>query len=468
MADEPQDVEFRMASLDTPHLVATDPTVILARRFFPRPRPWQLVALVIILLLATYTSYTLYFAHPKAPPVAAPLARQPGLNPGAEGMTIAASATWSPANTAFAILGQDNRDDNLILIYDAPLPTHALVIRPDRVITAAFDHAFPLAVHPDDPGTSITSSRVVIEQTLWTVDSQTLLAPFAIVQYTQQEDPTPAITIEAAGIAIYPLGGGQLAAPRILLAAVGGTQAGPIEWDLQNNTLMLQPPATAGSSPALALATSYQWGTRGQLLAIPAATAGLSAPDAAVAIGQPDGGAEFSIWQPGYLIQSNTPPMPLWHTIIAALSPDSRYLAVLLFSSSLVTRQVLVALPPTRTSSGDPSELPSHDPAQTAAWASGSPLVSLAWSPDGVYLAASRLGGANADPALLLYHTADGALFETPTLSRKYPPDVYIPTPPVLAWSPDSHDLLILDLPDGVAQVVTLFSANMNTGPVSH
>ncbi len=466
MADEPQDVEFRMASLDTPHLVATDPKVILARRFFPRPRPWQLVALVIILLLATYTSYTLYFAHPNVPHVAATLARQPGLNPGAEGMTIAASATWAPSDTAFAILGQDSRDDNLILIYDAPLPTHALVIRPDGAITTAFDHAFPLAVHPDDPSTGITSSRVVIEQTLWTVDSQTLLAPFAIVQYTQQEDPTPAITIEAAGVVIYPLGGGRVAAPRILLAAVGGTQAGPIEWDLQNNALMLQPPATAGSTPDLALATSYQWGARGQLVAIPEATTPGYRPP--VAIGLPDGGAEFSLWQPGYLIQSNTPSVPLWHTIIAALSPDSRYLAVLLFSSSLVTQQVLVALPPTHTPPGASNELPARDPAQVAAWESGSPLVSLAWSPDGTYLAASRLGGANADPALQLYHTADGTLFETPTLSRKYPPDVYIPTPPVLAWSPDSHDVLILDLPDGVAQVVTLFSANMNTGPVSH
>jgi WD40 repeat protein len=127
-------------------------------------------------------------------------------------------------------------------------------------------------------------------------------------------------------------------------------------------------------------------------------------------VGNPDGGASFSAWQPGQLSvqyppdatgQPNTaiPGVPLFQTAFIVWSPDGRYLLDAAYSSVVDTPAGMpAASPQTRITLklNDGGALPVRDAALVAIMklSSAQPssrndrgAVSLAWSPDGKLLA---------------------------------------------------------------------------------
>lgn len=265
-----------------------------------------------------------------------------------------------------------------------------------------------------------------------------------------------------------------------------------VEWDLSaGQALPIPANLSAASSPleSIAPALTYQWGAKGQLTSeTPLDAAHMPATPPATPIGDPNGGAEFSIWQPG--IASDQVPLapgqvgaPLanaftWSTDIAALSPNGRYLVEHVDLNGLLA----AAQPPVPTTdqlaaypgwAAGPL-LPVRDAGLQATYAVSqhdgitSPLlytttpigpngaswggtlttprgVLVAWRPDGKVVA---VDAAFPDHSVKLYDCAGGRLLAslvplTQTAARNTPHEQGEMN--VLRWSPDGAQPALFD-----------------------
>src|SRR5262249_22866575 len=198
-----------------------------------------------------------------------------------------------------------------------------------------------------------------------------------------------------------------------------------------------------------------------------------STPAPAPAIGNPAGGASFSIWQPGVvspllpLALGQVPPTGVftWWGDIAAWSPDGQYLAQrVALRGLLVSDQTALPPPQTLASYGwahaprvpvrdaglQPIEPVARDSSFTFA-ADNTPGVLVAWRPDGRVVA---VDAAIPDHAVLLYNTTSGASLPsllpatTGGISGVEPAEAN-----VLRWSPDGARLLLLDMTVGTLTI---------------
>src|SRR5258708_32331053 len=160
------------------------------------------------------------------------------------------------------------------------------------------------------------------------------------------------------------------------------------EWDLvQSRPISFTPPPSAFALMPLPPALAYRWGGSGTLVPetrLSSTTAPVAPPP--VPIGNPIGGASFTIWQPGSASVArlaDTSSLYTWSTAFAAWSSDGRYLidGIALFG---------VLKPPGQ---GFPSSyalavcqmdlaplLPPHDPPPVKTIAKA---TALAWCPHG-------------------------------------------------------------------------------------
>ncbi len=197
----------------------------------------------------------------------------------------------------------------------------------------------------------ISSTQVVdYAHLLWSPDGKQLAATFSVLVGTAILNNGGIITKSLQGVLLMSPSDAQ---PLVLSHALADKEYYSGLWNLSAGAyipLTTAPPNQASTNsgwyadPAFYLpALRYQWGDDGHLqpmTPLNAANAPASQPDAP--IGQPDGGSDFSVWQPraaqvitrvfsddpGHAPQQLKTPVETWQSSFGAWSPDGKRLAV--------------------------------------------------------------------------------------------------------------------------------------------
>jgi hypothetical protein len=210
----------------------------------------------------------------------------------------------------------------------------------------------------------------------------------------------------------------------------------------------LQPPPAVG----------YHWGASGALLPDDAVSSTQApAPIEPAPVGNPAGGASFSVWQSGEtasgFIQVNgvgrsVPGLDLYYARFGAWSPDGAYLlAPTYFGGRIDTFRSPQPTAAEVASAGFAATalFPTRDAALASLY--GAPArIDLSWSPDGQTLAAWNGGATVGSTQLGLYNAASGRL----QVSLPVPAaadgqmDTSFNVTDMLRWSPDGSRLALI------------------------
>lgn len=367
------------------------------------------------------------------------------LNPLGDGLNCVSQTAWSPDGTMIAALGNSNcgalegSQTGTVNVYDATSGKLLQKLQPDNIVFKAPSIANAVAAVE---GSNSSPTSLGYLAVVWSPDSQTLLMPFSVnidLPEGQSGVSTPILGMLRLGIA-------NTAHTTVWRDKLQYLQNGTVErWDLTTGTSSL-----VAAAPT---ATAYQWNSDGSLS--PASAAG-------TAIGAPDGGQTFTVWQPGALQFASYQDVPnarptvdqqdiLWGANVSPVSPDGRYLYVNFpCFGSLVP-------PSTQHAFAHEVRLTPHDKAlqalalkmtQMTPPPNQSAHILVAWRPDGRLLA--ELTANAAAPVAASAFTV--SLFDTTTgkLVKQLTPDIGgLQTGPAgieaLAWSPDGKRLLLMD-----------------------
>lgn len=474
-------------------------------------RPWRLL-LALALLLAVAGAglgYQLIHSRPSHP--SAQLPSTLTLIPHNGDPTCLRDAAWSPDSQQVALIGYIGRcpvaedisrqhSNNLfftgqfqsapsaIAIYDTRDGHFVQHIAPDDAIRPLI--TVPPAVIDAIEAVGLPASDALglnYTHLLWSADGARLALTFNV--FVPSAPPTVARPLSPGtlyeGVEVVAPRGGEK--PQVLLRPLVDQRPSATIWDLTSGKVLATPapPAPPGTLATLPPALAYRWGTDGLLrpdTPLPADPAAAPSPTVPVVpIGNPDGGAAFSIWQPGVIAGAvpggvglpSLPNVPNWNVDIAAWSPDGRYLA------ERITVQGLLA----SDQSATPEQralapygwqgallLPSRDAGlrlavgQTEARGFGfgiSPLLGVlaSWRPDGRRIAVDVAGNtpsADSSPStVFIYDTATARPLATLQI---IPAHANLGGDPnaanILRWSPDGSRLLLVDT---VVRAVTIW-----------
>ena len=355
----------------------------------------------------------------------------PSLHPQSESITCLVDVAWSPDSRVFAVLGYQHAcyqagATGVLTLYDTHSRKVMARFHPDNAIVHALGSSvsFPLK-------RPFTINYVHV---VWSPDGHRLACTFDTI--SAQPSVNGVLLIDRDG-----------SHTQVLLQRQFSTAPFYAEWDLvQSRPISFTPPPSAFALMPLPPALAYRWGGSGTLVPetrLSSTTAPVAPPP--VPIGNPIGGASFTIWQPGSASVArlaDTSSLYTWSTAFAAWSSDGRYLidGIALFG---------VLKPPGQ---GFPSSY-----ALAVAKMNGAPLLPLhdaallktvdtatafAWSPNGRVLAA-YLAGKSVD----LYDCTNGhrlASLELDDENAAVSLDVVL-----LRWSPDGSHLLLASVPWG-------------------
>ncbi|HUY75547.1 MAG TPA: hypothetical protein VMV29_02175 [Ktedonobacterales bacterium] len=403
------------------------------------------------------------------------------MRPEADGLTCPVDVAWSPDGASIALAGYaqcptsggpPSAQAGVVLRYDAT--TGALIgrIQPDPLVLR--DPAVtlpPVSAAPGRPGPYIHYLTA-----LWSADGHTLALPFIVEQDFAPRSapylpnyiaPTPRLT--TAGVLLVDMANPTGAATHVV-AAPYRESAAPLEWDLTGDRLIS---GALNLTPAL----SYRWGAAGALSAVAPLAQGAPAPAATGPVGDANGGANFTLWQPGelapgYLRQDAGSYVSIvgvcqWYSQFAAWSPDGRYLVTPGFIGGLITGAG-VTPSATALAEANTSATPQFTPRSPAlntfcqhlapdSHGLPAPAQAIAWRPDGKALAATPVPYFNdnltasvaARSVVTLYANTTGRAYATLSV----PTDPQAPFTNLLSaqsiwlrWSPDGGRLLLLDL----------------------
>jgi hypothetical protein len=395
--------------------------VWLNRRLTLRQRLWRTSSIVGLVLLA------LAIVLPSSRDFAQSLASRFGPQPqppvhlvqSQDGLVSLDAVAWAPDSRRVAFIGYSQEYDpfrsyapGVVLVYDARSGQRLSRFSPDAPIA----HALGVALPPPGAPTPTPSANgftgyvlpvIRYDSVTWSPDGLLLAIPFLLVVSRQPSQGYGGLLL------VVPDG----TAPRVLV--LPQTSYSPpyspleaaIEWDLQRGVAVAGPAYVKSDSQQVFWliaepAVSYHWtpdGTLARTYTAPPAVGGDAFPLGAV--GDPDGGATFTIWQPGR-VQYDTgqytgpfyqPGAYLWHTNIATWSPDGRFVIPSLSTggrlagpgvpqpdAAALTGLQLTGLP----------VLLAHDAALLwhLAWRTD---WQVAWRPDGRVLATYGAGGLN-------------------------------------------------------------------------
>ncbi|HLY31824.1 MAG TPA: hypothetical protein VKQ36_12415 [Ktedonobacterales bacterium] len=466
-----------------------------------------LVVMLVMVALLAAGSFALA-QHSSAPRTSSPTptsAPAPGgalqLHPERAGLTCPVDVAWSPNSRAVALVGYSlcpntptlasahRRPQGMLLLYDTTTGGRIGSLQPDQMVA----QTIKLRLHAINATLGEDAAPYIRYQTVqWSPDGRLIAIPF-VVDYSRAPRAPPFLPSEQARLSATPTVAGVLLADathldtqhiRIITAPYHESVL-PLEWNLTTGKPL---------STALTLAPSlvYHWGAHGTLLAraplSPGAT-GAASVGAAGPVGNPDGGASFTLWQPGELapaylaqnsgIYTSVPGACFWYSQLAAWSPDGVYLmtpgyvGAQIVDSSLTTpdpAELSAAL--ATTSMGQPASLVPRDAALLSLCqrmlpdSSGfaAPAQAIAWRPDGKWLAATpdpylnniAAAGAAQSGVITLYASTTGK----PVKTLAIPADTQAPLTNLLSeqslwlrWSPDGARLLLLDLYTGTCTV---------------
>ena len=455
-----EDIQVEVSDLDPPR----PPQVLLppwARRFIERwrtPRSRKRVRRVsnvgltlLILLVIALLSGNQFFALlanqlrtdfgllQQASPVQSSPASLNLASPqtrvrGQDGIVCLLDAQWSPRGDAIAVLGYEDtcptnhNAPGVLNMYNARTGKLTAQWQLDDTILSIIGgwglskHGVLATSSFQTPGTGSAnrgSSRLLpfsYMHVMWSPDGQRLALSFIV--YMQQQP--------SFGILIMNVNGHFT---HIIIQPPAIDQRTPVEWDLVTD----QP---LGFTPVPS-AIAYRWQANGSLVPFvplsnrPQQPIPLTGP-----VGNPDGSALFTIWQPGSTTFTTIAGYYGWSTSFSAWSPDGRYLVddIILQgfykppSSIIPDIQALAKLKLRH------NRLLSSRNVAALELLQGSPLVS--WRPDGRVLATYFTRGM-----IVFYDSRTGQSLEALTLPASQ--HLLTGTLALLRWSPDGSHLLL-------------------------
>ena len=410
------------------------------------------------------------------------------LHPGGNEAACARDIAWSPDGATVAFLGYQlscpSSDPagyayhaGVVALYDVARGTVKDTILPDPIIAAALGLKPPTVATPRPfslPGDHNTSRQVVdYAHVLWSADSKQLAVTFSVLLATGVAHGG-FVTKSVDGVLLLSPSGGNT---RVLSHTRARNEWYSGLWNLATGEYI---PASGGASlpdsadsgwyaiqSLMPPSPAYQWNSAGRLQATTAATA----------MGQANGSAAFSVWQPGvarlvsqvYSANPQQPPQTLktpveiWESPFAAWSPNGKYL---LAESDISGWRIAIPgqqTPDTATLAriglANAPVLQARDAALAAVLKSYHDLrrnpdasnrpVYLAWSPDGKRLAVESSvvwsRGQETpqikDFAVQIYDCASGALLGV--LIPKLIVNGEFTDGAFLRWSPDGSRLLL-------------------------
>lgn len=386
-----------------------------------------------------------------ARPVSAPAPQHVGvvvLTPGADHLACVRDAAWSPDGHAVALLGYANscpqpgpgtsQATGDVVVYDADSTAVRARIQPDETVLHALNANSTDAGHP------------IIEYTglLWQQSGGRLAISFSAVYDAPAEQPSKGPGETVVGLLLVAPDGTQA---RVLSHTLAPGENASGEWDLRSGAFLDRPAAL--QQPAL----TYTWNASGGLSPVSFPGAATAAqPESPRAVGQPDGGTSFSIWQPATVVRDAAGDV-IYRTSFAAWSPDGSYVIP---SVGLSARFQV----PGKPGVGALALLPVRDAALATALGrlslvpedrSNGPML-VSWSPDGRELAVQLIPAEpNADPdrtdhALIVYDCATGK-----PLTALAPRMVRQPLAgdTLLRWSSDGKGLMLYDAELGTVTI---------------
>jgi hypothetical protein len=398
------------------------------------------------------------------------------------GMPCVDGAAWSPDSRRFVLAGNtacngpSGQNDELLATFDArtgAMVTHGIIqwVVVQREL-------------PPPSGTgSWSGARVSYGAPLWSPDGKRIVVPFDVYLPVGLIGPGTKLArhwglavLDSALQLVQTLPG---QAELVTEGLGSGDNFGPVavdRWDFSTGT---------GSSVMVQQALAYAWSPDGTLSSpdLPPTLPATLAPQAATdPIGNPLGGAGFTIWQSGSVDYANgqgcTPsgrPAPdgtgsyyLAFFSTPAWSPDGRYLLLWVSASGR-----LALAPPVSPTPGPVQsfgcanfgparqwpQLPIRDAGMRAALGliKGNIQfsINLAWSPNGRRVAVEPGNVGNGAPALVIYNCASGSeqvhiivADIVPYLGNGLPFST-------MAWSPDGTQLLLVPTgPDPIMHVL--------------
>ena len=453
------DLEQRDPLGESKHFGLTSPLLRWQRS--PYRRRWRLTCTVSILLLllvllsvstvspsAMIESFRRAYApqaHPSHPGSGLPVLPQ------RDGITCLRDAMWSPDSTLIAVLGYSQNCSpvasvpGLVNLYEARTSQLLRQLHPDEAIVQALKAASgsagePSARVPQQKQGGGSGLVISYQHVVWSPDNQRLAFLFHL--------RAPSASLE--GVVLMNRDGAHA---QVLLDQQNPLAPSSAEWDLERRMLITS--NVFPFPPALA----YHWGPKGTVnpgRLLP--TQFLPAAPPLSPIGNPDGDASFTLWQPGLAqLTSSTDPsgtyrIHSWSTSFAAWSPDGRYLITdLSFFGLLTSPKVISASTPFFQVSD-----PSRDRSQTGVQGltnqcavqlqAVKTTTAFAWSPNGRVLA--DYGAGNR---VDLSECPTGHKFASFPLQSKYP----APSADAVAlrWSPDGSHLLLSSVASGLVSL---------------
>lgn len=468
----------------------------------PAQRRGRYITIVTAILAVAIAGVAVFYAlAPHSRPITS-AQTPPQIIPALDDLACEQDITWSPDGTQIGILGYQRQcplDDpggyaywpGRVDVYSVNSRKLLAQIQPDSSIIAAL-HLQPPAGATPAPSFGGDTSAPVITYThlLWSPDGKSLALSFFVNTITGPPSPSSPPSQTIAGLWIATSQGSN---PRIFshLVAPGECACGP-EWDLMTgvgittSSAMFQSNSTSAwyVSPTLgAPATTYIWGPRDIVTGTHLLNAStVPSPPPLEPVGEPDGGASFTIWQPGIISAvtaygdpsqqlSHIPGAQTFSTNFLVWSPDGRYvLNALALQWRLQAPGVPAPAAPTLRDFelAMAPVLPNRDAAlaallqripPTEPHTIGGTAATVAWNPNGRLLAVAlpppfTTGQSNTNQYHVdIYASASGKKVAeiTPQFAAR---KATVGSQTYLRWSPGGSYLLVFDERLGVVSLV--------------
>jgi WD40 repeat protein len=425
----------------------------------PHRRRWRLTGTVSFLLLllvllsvSNLSPASLIESFRRAyAPQARPSGSALAVLPQRDGITCLRDAMWSPKSRLIAVLGYSQTCSSvtyvpgLVNLYEARTSQLLRQLHPDEAIVQALKAASgsagePSARVPQQKQGGGSGLVISYQHVVWSPDTQRLAFTFHLAASSPSLD----------GIVLMNKEGTQT---QVVLDQQNPFAPSSAEWDLERRRLI-----TSNVFP-FSPASAYHWGPKatvipGRLLP----TQFLPAAPPLSPIGNPDGDASFTLWQPALAqVTSSTDPSGIyrihsWSTSFAAWSPDGRYLINDLNFWGLLTSPKVISAGMQVFQGSDPARDRNKRGAQgltnqcAAQLQAVKTTTAFAWSPNGRVLA-DYGAGKRVD----LSDCTTGHKFASFPLQSQY-------TAPsaeavALRWSPDGSHLLLSSVASGLVSL---------------
>lgn len=474
-----RDFEAEISDIRPAHSATPRPFNI-SRKLSRRQRLWRISGTVAALLAIGVVLFSAFHIGPFKQPSALSARRSAqALSAAQIGTTCYTDAAWSPDSTRVALVGYQGSCvasdyvPGIVAVYDASSGHVATWFLPDGDIMRALAGSTLGAQPPPQPNISARAATqanqaraakepiIYYQHIIWSPEGHRLALTFSVYPLSQA---TPSVLLRYDGVIVVQTSG---ALSQILLRPQELTVPLSTAWDLTQNRPFETPPVPPyASSPAFvwdvtrAPALAYRWSGGAIAADTPLRSDAPPAASSGGLVGNPDGGARWSIWQPGVVeVPFRGSNFLIWNTSFTAWSPDGRYL---IDAVGLAARVDAGALSPAVQQGlaslrldGIPL-LGMRDPALQQVTRSiphdstdpNARQIAVAWRPDGHVLAAYSVGpGGPTGIAVALYDTTTGnKLISLLPLANS---GISLSSTTIMRWSPDGSHLLLVSAPLG-------------------